>query len=86
MSCVCSGKQMTNLKCKLICAVFSIALQNTVGDLRNEIELLRKNTLGTIRRIIQGDIAVSINQQLFILSCFRDEKRCKSNGRKCSFL
>ncbi|KAI6184330.1 hypothetical protein M3Y97_00584700 [Aphelenchoides bicaudatus] len=36
--------------------LFRIALQNTVGDLRNEIELLRKNTLGTIKRIIQGDI------------------------------
>ncbi|KAI6178864.1 hypothetical protein M3Y98_00547800 [Aphelenchoides besseyi] len=32
------------------------ALDSTVGDLRKEIELLRKNTLGSIRRIVEGDI------------------------------
>jgi hypothetical protein len=36
-----------------------LALQNTVSDLQTEIDLLRKNTLSTIRRIIQDDIKVN---------------------------
>jgi hypothetical protein len=72
---------------KPVIFVFRIALQNTVGDLRNEIELLRKNTLATIRRIIQGDIAVTFKFTLPItMLYFRDEKRCKNSGRKCRLL
>ncbi|KAI6196677.1 hypothetical protein M3Y94_01137200 [Aphelenchoides besseyi] len=36
--------------------LFRSALESTVDDLRKEIELLRKNTLGSIRRIVEGDI------------------------------